>query len=112
MYCTLPIDLPDRLRIECALDLAEPLTDIINSCLRTGQFPVAWRREWVTPVSKPKRMENVESCKDLRKIASTSDSAKNFESFLRDWITEDIGAIIDINQFAGKTGEGTEHMIV
>ena len=49
---TLPIDLPDRLRIEGALDLAEPLTDIINSCLRTGQFPVAWRREWVTPVSR------------------------------------------------------------
>jgi hypothetical protein len=109
---TLPIDLPDRLRIECAIDLAEPLTDIINSCLRTGQFPVAWRREWVTPVPKPKRMEDVETCKDLRKIASTSDSAKIFESFLRDWITEDIGANIDINQFAGKTGVGTEHMIV
>ena len=105
-------DLPDRLRIEGALDLAEPLTDIINSCLRAGQFPVAWRREWVTPVPKPKRMEDVETCKDLRKIASTSDSAKIFESFLRDWITEDIGANIDINQFAGKTGVGTEHMIV
>lgn len=35
---TLPIDIPDRLRLECALDLAEPLTDIINSCLRDGKF--------------------------------------------------------------------------
>jgi hypothetical protein len=52
---TLPIDSPDRLRLECALDLAEPLTDIINSCLRDGKFPVAWRREWVTPVPKPKK---------------------------------------------------------
>ena len=109
---TLPIDLPDKLRIECALDLAEPLTDIINSCLRTGQFPAAWRREWVTPVPKAKRMEDLETCKDLRKIASTSDSAKIFESFLRDWITKDIGDKIYINQFAGKTGVGTEHMIV
>ena len=109
---TLPIDIPDKLRTECALDLAEPLTDIINSCLRTGQFPAAWRREWVTPVPKPKRMEDVETCKDLRKIASTSDSAKIFESFLRDWITQDIGDKLDINKFAGKTGVGTEHMIV
>ena len=109
---TLPIDLPDKLRIECALDLAEPLTDIINSCLRTGQFPAAWRREWVTPVPKAKRMEDLETCKDLRKIASTSDSAKIFESFLRDWITKDIVDKIYINQFAGKTGVGTEHMIV
>ena len=31
---TLPIDLPDRLRVECALDLAEPMCNIINSCLR------------------------------------------------------------------------------
>ena len=66
----------------------------------------------MTPVPKPKRMEDVETCKDLRKIASTSDSAKIFESFLRDWITQDIGDKLDINQFAGKTGVGTEHRIV
>ena len=106
---TLPIDIPDKLRIECALDLAEPLTDIINTCLKDGRFPIAWRREWVTPVPKKKE---VETCKDLRKVASTSDSSKIFETFLRDWITEDIGDKIDINQFAGKKGTGTEHMIV
>ena len=106
---TLPIDIPDKLRIECALDLAEPLTDIINTCLKDGRFPIAWRREWVTPVPKK---QDVETCKDLRKVASTSDSSKIFETFLRDWITEDIGDKIDINQFAGKKGTGTEHMIV
>ena len=37
---TLPIDIPDRLRVECAVDLAEPLTDIFNSCLTAGSFPV------------------------------------------------------------------------
>ena len=57
-------------------------------------------------------MDDVETCGDLRKVASTSDSAKMFESFLRDWITEDIGEKLDINQFAGEKGVGTEHMIV
>ena len=108
---TLPIDIPDKLRKECALDLAEPMTDIMNSCLRAGRFPVPWRREWVTPVPKtgshqPKTM------KEVRKIASTSDYSKVFEVFLRKWILEDIDDQIHINQFAGRKGTGTEHLMV
>ena len=109
---TLPIDIPDRLRTECALDLAEPMTDIINTCLRDGSFPRAWRREWVTPVPKLGPGEELKTCDDVRKVASTSDYSKVFETFLRDWITEDIGNKIDINQFAGKKGVGTEHLLV
>ena len=107
---TLPIDIPDKLRLECAVDLAEPLTDIFNSCLREGKFPVVWRREWVTPV--PKTQDELKTLKDVRKISSTSDYSKLFESFLKDWIMEDIGDRLNINQFAGRKGMGTEHMIV
>ena len=46
---TLPINLPDILRKKCSLDLAEPMQDIINCCLRDGRFPRLWKREWVTP---------------------------------------------------------------
>ena len=92
------------------MDLAEPLTDIINSCLRDGVFPEAWRREWVTALPKPNR--DLRTCGDLRKIASTSDFSKLFEKFLMDFITEDIGRKIDIQQFAGKKGTGTEHLLV
>ena len=77
---TLPVDIPDRLRIECALDLAEPMTEIINSCLRAGSFPSAWRKEWVTPV--PKISGPLKTVKDVRKIASTSDYAKIYGSLL------------------------------
>ena len=109
---TLPVDLPDCLRKECSLDLAEPMCDIINTCLRTGSFPRPWRREWVTPVPKPKAGEGLKTMNDVRKVASTSDYSKVFESFLRDWVTEDIGNKLDLNQFAGKKGTGTEHLIV
>ena len=108
---TLPIDIPDNLRKECALDLAEPLTDIFNSCLRDGRFPSPWRREWVTPVPKTSPHQP-KDCKDIRKIASTSDYSKLFEVFLRKWIVEDIDKNIHINQFAGRKGMGTEHLIV
>ena len=107
---TLPIDLPDRLRQECEVDLAEPLTDIINSCLRDGVFPEARRREWVTALPKPNR--DLRTCGDLRKIASTSDYSKLFEKFLMEFIIEDIGHKVDIQQYAGRKGTGTEHLLV
>ena len=48
----------------------------------------------------------------MRKIASTSDYSKIFETFLRKWIIEDIDKKININQFAGRRGTGTEHLII
>ena len=75
---TLPTDIPDRLRLECALDLAEPMTDIINTCLWEGRFPRPWRREFVSPIPK---IFDPETCKDMRKVASTSDFSKIFELF-------------------------------
>ena len=108
---TLPVDIPDQIRKECALDLAEPVCDIINTCLRDGSYPRLWRREWVTPVPKT-APHQPKDCKEIRKIASTSDYSKIFEVFLRKWIIEDIDKKIHINQFAGRKGMGTEHLIV
>ena len=109
---TLPIDIPDKLRMECVIDLAEPKTDIINTCLRDGSFPATWRQELVSPVPKTAPSEPIRTCKNVRKIASCSDYSKNFEAFLKEWIVEDIGNKIHLNQFAGRKGVGTEHMIV
>ena len=106
---TLPIDIPDKLRQACAVELAEPLTDIINSCLTEGQYPTLWKNEWVTPAPK---VTNPKEIKDLRKISCTSDYSKLFEGFLKDWIIEDIYNKLDIGQFGGRSGIGTEHMIV
>lgn len=106
---TLPVDLPDKLRVECAVDLDEPMTEIINSCLWESTFPDFWRREWVTPVPKIKEPKVI---KDLRKISSTSDYSKVFEKFIMEWVIQDIGIKIGIQQFAGNKGTGTEHMIV
>ena len=74
----MPVDISDRLRQDCALYLAEPMCDIINPCLRAGCFPKPWRREWVTPVPKPKNGEELKTCNDVRMVASTSDYSKVF----------------------------------
>ena len=106
---TLPIDIPDRVRKECEVLLAEPLTIIFNNCLQTGEYPTLWKQEWVTPAPK---IPHPKSIKDLRKISCTSDFSKLFEGFIKDWIMKDISTNIDIGQYGGQSGVGTEHMLV
>ena len=106
---TLPLDIPDKLRRECAQFLAAPLKRIINENLSQSVYPTVWKKEWVTPIPK---VTNPKVITDLRKIASTSNYSKCYEGFLKDWILEDISKNIDIGQFGGQSGTGTEHMIV
>ena len=106
---TLPIDIPERLRQECSAHLAAPLSTIINNSLSQSVYPVLWKLEWVTPAPK---ISNPIEISDLRKISGTSDYSKLFEGYLKEWIMEDVSEKIDIGQFGGQTGLGTEHMIV
>ena len=106
---TLPIDIPEKIRQECALFLAGPVSQIINSSLTESQYPATWKQEWVTPVPK---ISHPQVITDLRKISGTSDYSKVFEGFLKEWIMEDISNNIDIGQYGGQAGIGTEHLIV
>ena len=63
----------------------------------------------MTPVPKVSHPTDVS---DLRKISCTSDYSKLFEGYLKDWIMEDIAQKIDIGQFGGQSGIGTEHLLV
>ena len=106
---TLGIDLPNKVRKAFSVELATPVSHLINSSLMQQIYPSLWKEELVTPVPKilyPKVF------KDLRKISSTSDFSKVFEGYLKDWIMEDISPNIDIGQYGGQKGIGTEHLIV
>ena len=96
---TFPIDLPEKLRKEFAPELATPLTDILNCCLRQGIFPSIWKEELVTPVPKNEVLNEI---KDTRKIACLSDYSKVFEVFLKKWILDDISKNESFSQFGGK----------
>ena len=106
---TLPIDIPEPLRKECSVHLAAPLMTIINTSLNEGEYPSLWKHEWVTPAPK---INNAQEISDLRKISCTSDYSKLYEGYPKDWIMEDISENIDIGQYGGQTGLGTEHLIV
>ena len=68
-----------------------------------------WKIEYVTPIAKTKI---VTKYSQIRKIASTSDYSKLTENFLKDMIIEDIGEKLDMSQYGGRKGVGTEHLIV
>jgi hypothetical protein len=85
------------------------LKEIINNSLAQSQYPTVWKQEWVTPAPK---ISYPKVIKDLRKISGTSDFSKVFEGFLKDWIMEDVAKNIDIGQFGGQPGIGTEHLVV
>ena len=106
---TLPIDIPNQLRKECAHHLAAPLTSLINDSLSQSVYPALWKHEWVTPALK---VSNPSVISYLRKISGTSDYSKLYEGYLKDWIMDDVSESIDIGQFGGQTGIGTEHMLV
>ena len=106
---TLPIDIPAKLRDHCAIHLAAPLALIINNSLASAVYPAMWKQEWVTPAPK---VTNPKGLEELRKISCTSDYSKLYESYLKKWIMEDLKDKIDIGQFGGQAGVGTEHMIV
>ena len=106
---TLPLDIPEKIRRECSPFLAKPLSTIINNSLTQSQYPAVWKQEWVTPAPK---ISHPKEISDLRKISCTSDYSKLYEGFLKDWVMEDISVKIDIAQFGGQPGMGTEHMIV
>ena len=89
--------------------LAGPLCSIINHSLTSGTYPDIWKKEWVTPVPKVTHPKYIG---DLRKISGTSDFSKVYEGFLKDWIMQDINSNLDIAQFGGQSGMGTEHMMV
>ena len=82
---------------------------IINTSLTQSVYPGLWKDEYVTPAPK---VSSPVGISDLRKISGTSDYSKLYEGYLKEWIMEDISENIDISQFGGQVGMGTEHMIV
>ena len=101
--------MPAKLRREYDIFSSGPLTDIFNSCLSDQIFPSTWKMETVTPIPKTQFPEKFS---ELRKVSGTSDYSKLFESILKDFILKDVYQTLPLNQYGGRSGVGTEHLII
>ena len=87
--------------------LAFPLTDIYNAISRGGDWPRAWKVEYVTPIPKKTAPETIN---DVRNISCTQFFSKAYESFVLDWLATEV--TIRTNQYGGVKGSGAEHFLV
>ena len=77
--------------------LAKPLTALFNLSLKTGVFPVEWKRAIIIPLPKNKRPS---TANDLRPISLTSIIAKIFERLVLKMITPHWRSIMHEDQYA------------
>ena len=104
-----PGDLPSQLLKEFSVELAGPLHRLINKIIKTAEWPVHYKREYITPISK---VPTPESEDDLRPIALTPFFSKVMEHFVVSWLLEYIGPKIDFRQYGGTKGNSISHYLI
>ena len=87
--------------------LALPLCLIFNSITSTRIWPSIWKQEFVTVIPKKSVPEAVD---DLRNISCTMLPSKIYESFVLNWIQEEVK--VKGNQYGGVRGCSTAHLLV
>ena len=85
---------------------ALPLTNIYNEITKKKVWPVAWKREYVTPI--PKKV-HPESMNDLRNISCTALTSKIYESYVLEWLGKEVS--LKSNQFGGTKGCSVDHLL-
>ena len=104
-----PGDIPRGIVSEFAPELARPACMIINSIVKSGEWPVSWKNEWITPISK---IPAPETENDLRPISLTPFFSKVAEKFVVDWLLSFIKDKIDFRQYGGMKGSSISHYLI
>ena len=104
-----PGDLPRLITKEFAPELAKPICRIINSIVRTAEWPTQWKLEFVTPIGKIPMPETED---DLRPISLTPFFSKVTEHFVVMWLLDYIGEKIDFRQYGGTRGNSITHYLI
>ena len=106
---TIEGDIPWKILREFSAELANPLSNIFNSCTLEGSWPEEWKYEYVTPVPK---VHPPQTTDDLRKISLTKNLSKLYEALLADIIIHDIQPNTDKAQYGNRKGLSTTHYLV
>jgi hypothetical protein len=100
-----PDGIPAKIIHEFSYELSFPLADILNQSYREGTVPPQWRKAVVVPIPKSKPA----TWDKLRPISLTDHFAKVAESFMNEWLMNDIESHIDSNQYGNRKKNSTTH---
>ena len=106
---TVPGDFPAKLMKHFAAYMAEPLTDIVNTSIKRGEYPKIYKFEVSTPV--PKSYPTI-STSQLRNISGLLTCDKIMEKLISELIISDMAAKMDPSQYGNKKGVSIQHYLV
>ena len=106
---TPPGDIPSKIIKEFAEYLCVPLTDIINSSLRLGQWPSCYKKETITPIPKEYPVLTIDM---LRPISALLTFNKIQEVAICEMIISDMSANLDPTQYGNWKRTGIQHYLV
>ena len=106
---TVKDDVPAKVLKYIADEIAEPLTIIINTAIKKGQWPDAWKTATITPI--PKEYPTI-SIDKLRGISGLFTGSKVAEKIIAEYIISDMKEHLDKSQFANQKGISAQHYLV
>ena len=106
---TVPGDFPAQLIKLFAAYLTEPLTDIINTSIRRGEYPRIYKFEVSTPVPKQFPPQSVSH---LRNISGLLSFDKVMETLLSELMISDMASKMDPAQFGNQRGMSIQHYLI
>ena len=106
---TIPGDLPPKIIKSFAAYLADPLTDILNTSIRRGEYPNIYKYEVSTPVPKVKPTV---STSQLRNISGLMHFDKVIEKLIGNLIISDMAEKLDKCQYGNQKGMSINHYLV
>ena len=105
-----PDGVPNWILHDLAGLISKPVCAIFNSSIREGFLPSLWKSANVVPIPKVHPPRSIES--DLRPISLTPVLAKQLESFIGEWLLEEIGDKLDLEQFGATKGLSTTDALI
>ena len=106
---TVPGDFPAKLSKHFAAYLAEPLTDVINTSIRRGEYPQLYKFEVSTPVPKAYPPQNTS---EIRNISGLLTFDKIMEKLISELIIGDMSSSLDPAQYGNQKGVSIQHYLI
>ena len=106
---TVPGDFPAKLIKLFAAYIAEPLTDIINTGVKRGEYPQLYKFEVCTPVPKSYPPQNTSQ---IRNISGLLTFDKIMEKLISELIISDMRLNMDPAQYGNQKGISIQHYLI
>ena len=102
-------DIPVKIIKEFSRYLCTPLTDIINTSIKQGEWAACYKKEIITPVPKEYPVSQINM---LRPISSLLSFNKIQEMAICDMIALDMAGKLDPTQYGNRKRTGIQHYLV